>query len=394
MAVRLPRVTPVRRGGVTQTGWGLAALAAVSWVVGERYRWPELTFLATVTGLLLATGLVLVVLPRRIHADLRPRPARVTAGEPAYAVVDVSGRAVRLLPPVIEVPVSDRDGRRACPTGRVTGSAGGSVRLELDLPTAARGVVDVGPATHVRTDPLGLYRRRREVTGSVRLHVWPAVVTLPSLASGIVHDLEGAASNTLVADDLSFHALREYEPGDDPRHVHWKSTARAGSLLVRQFQLTRRTHVTVLLDPEPGSYSASAEFELAVSVAASLAIRAMADDYEVTFGCGREVLTTREPKVLLDLCCRVERGGGTFRDTAVRIATESGGTSLVLVVTGARADPGESRHAVAHFPSGADSVVVRTDLAAAPRATRRDTHTTVEVAELAQLPTLLVRAAS
>ena len=403
MALRPPRlrvpglVRPgVRLGGrVTETGWGLAALATTSWLVGHRYHWPELLLLATVTAIVLALGLLVVLVPRPVQAELQLRPARVTVGEPATAQVDVRGSAVRLLPPVIEVPIGEGRARRSVGAGRtVAGAPRGAVRVEIALPTTRRGVVDVGPATHVRTDPLGLFRRRREVSQVLALHVRPVVTPLPSLASGIVHDLEGVASNKLAASDLSFHALREYVPGDDPRHIHWKSTARAGALLVRQFQLTRRSHATVLLDPSPRAYVSDDEFELAVSVATSAALRALADDYEVTFGCGDDIVTTREPQVMLDLACRVHRGSGTLKETGVRVATVAGGTSLVVVVSGGRSDPTESRHAVAHFPSGADSFLVRADLAAEPRAVRGETHTSVVLGSLDQLFSLLVRASS
>jgi uncharacterized protein (DUF58 family) len=393
MKARRGRTTRVRRRVVSDTGWGLTALALVSWSLGDRYRWPELTLLATVAAGILMAGLVLVALPRRIDAQLRLLPARVTAGEPARALVHVGGRAVRVLPPVVEVPLREEGTLGASAPGvRGARAETGQVRLEMELPTTRRGIVDVGPARHVRSDPLGLFQRRVEVTGTAQLHVRPVVVALPSLASGIVHDLEGAASDKLAESDLSFHALREYEPGDDPRHIHWKSTARAGSLLVRQFQLTRRTHVTVLLDPAPGSYSSTDEFEVAVSVATSLALRALADDYEVTFGCGDDVVTTREPQRLLDFACRVGLSRRSFKDTALKAATASAGTSLVAVVSGGRCDAGESRHAIAHFASDAESFLAKVDSDSEPRATRSDTHTTLELAALAQLPALLVRA--
>ena len=226
------------------------------------------------------------------------------------------------------------------------------------------------------------------------LHVRPVVTQLPSLASGIVHDLEGVASNKLAASDLSFHALREYEPGDDPRHIHWRSTARAGSLLVRQFQLTRRSHATVLLDPVPQAYASEAEFELAVSVAASVALRALLDDFEVSFGCGADLVTTREPQAMLRPSCRLRRGSGTLQEMGVRIATEAGGTSLIVVVSGGRSEPAAVRHGISHLPSTADSFIVRADVGAEPRAVRSDTHTSVVVSELGQLPSLLVRVGS
>ena len=47
--------------------------------------------------------------------------------------------------------------------------------------------------------------------------------------------------------------LRDYAPGDDLRHVHWRSTARRGHLMMRQNETRRRTPVLVMLDVRPGA---------------------------------------------------------------------------------------------------------------------------------------------
>ena len=60
-----------------------------------------------------------------------------------------------------------------------------------------------------------------------------------------------------------FLNLRDYEPGDDLRHVHWRSTARRGQLMVRQNEARRRTPVLVMLDVRPGGHD-RASFERAV----------------------------------------------------------------------------------------------------------------------------------
>ena len=94
---------------------------------------------------------------------------------------------------------------------------------------------------------------------------------LSVFAGGLTNDLDGATSQQLSMSDLAFHALREYVPGDDLRHVHWRSSAKAGELLVRQYHETRRGHVTVLVDGARSSYPRLRDFELAVSVATSIA---------------------------------------------------------------------------------------------------------------------------
>ena len=77
----------------------------------------------------------------------------------------------------------------------------------------------------------------------------------------------------LSSADVSFHALRDYVPGDDRRHIHWKTTARTNKLMVRQFEETRRAHLAISLSINTEEYASEDEFELAISAAASIGRR-------------------------------------------------------------------------------------------------------------------------
>jgi uncharacterized protein (DUF58 family) len=68
-----------------------------------------------------------------------------------------------------------------------------------------------------------------------------------------------------------FRALREYRPGDDPRDIHWRSTARAGEPIIRQYERDASDEYWIVLDT--GAPDAAAG-EAAVEVAASLMARA------------------------------------------------------------------------------------------------------------------------
>jgi uncharacterized protein (DUF58 family) len=82
-----------------------------------------------------------------------------------------------------------------------------------------------------------------------------------------------------------FLTLRDYEPGDDPRRVHWRASARIGELLVRQDEAASPGRVVLLLDTRPHVHDHDS-FELAVEVVASLAVRLRRDQAPV------EVTTT------------------------------------------------------------------------------------------------------
>jgi hypothetical protein len=128
-----------------------------------------------------------------------------------------------------------------------------------------------------RGDPLGLFERAHDRRQAVDLYVHPQTTALEGLSLGHLRDLEGLPVQHLARDDVSFHALREYQPGDDLRHVHWKSTARVGEVMVRQYEETRRSHFVVGLSTLPDEYREAAEFELAISVAGSIGLRALRD---------------------------------------------------------------------------------------------------------------------
>ncbi len=94
---------------------------------------------------------------------------------------------------------------------------------------------------------LGLLRRGIRWTDPVDLFVHPRTVRIAPSAAGLVRDLEGQVSKKITNNDIAFHALRPYVPGDDRRYVHWRTSARIGQLMVRQFEETRRSAA----DPDP-----------------------------------------------------------------------------------------------------------------------------------------------
>ncbi len=99
------------------------------------------------------------------------------------------------------------------------------------------------------------------------------MVALEGVTLGTTQDLDGAPSDQVSMSDLAFHAMREYVRGDDLRHVHWRSSARAGQLHVRQYHDSRRSRALVLVDDDAAAYPGPDAFELAVSVAASVLVR-------------------------------------------------------------------------------------------------------------------------
>ena len=345
-------------GTVTTVGRAVVLVTLLAWAVHHWLGWLEFGVVAATGGCLLAAALVLVLLPQPAHGRLRIDPNRVTAGEPASAEIGVRARWVPLVSPTVRLEVAGETRSLRLPL-----VPPGAERAEtIEVPPMPRGVHLVGPMVHLRTDPLGLLRRRSRWAAAEELLVRPRLTVLRALDPGLISDLEGVPSDHPASSDLAFHALREYVPGDDLRHVHWRSSAKASTLLVRQYVETRRSQATVLLDDRESAYSDGAEFEVAVSAAASLAVRAMRDDFDVTLVCGDLHASSRSVDVLLDATCRITQGDSDLRETARRATVTGGASSLVVVVTGSGCDPGLLRTAGSEFPSDALRVLVRVDL--------------------------------
>ena len=132
-------------------------------------------------------------------------------------------------------------------------------------------------------------------------------------------------------------STREYVPGDDLRHVHWRSSAKADTLQIRQYQDTRRSHLTVVIDDNRDSYADPEDFETAVSAAASIAARAHRDGVDLSMLCGEHAVTGRGLDGVLDACCRIEPGTSdrvVAARQALRLAPQ---TSWLVMVTGGAA---------------------------------------------------------
>jgi uncharacterized protein (DUF58 family) len=121
--------------------------------------------------------------------------------------------------------------------------------------------------------PVGLFRGNRSLIIPGDLLIYPAYQPLKRLRILERHEA-GRWPTTQVGSGEQIIGSRDYRPGDSLRQVHWRSTARRGALVVKEFSNDDRLSLTVVLDlqspakADPGKF---APFETAVRVAASLA---------------------------------------------------------------------------------------------------------------------------
>lgn len=264
---------------VTGAGWVIGLLAIALLVAGPSLRWRELLIGGFFLAFVLLLAVVFVVGRQPLVARLDLARERVIVGERANGYLTLTNpSAQRTRSLVVEFPVGA--GRAAF---ELPSLAPGAVHEELfAIPTAHRAVLDVGPVVAVRADPLGFLRRERHLSRMDTLYVHPKTLRVEGSAAGLVRDLEGRTVPKVSDNDVSFHALRGYVAGDDRRHIHWKSSAKTGTLMVRQFEETRRSHLLTMVSSRLEDYASDDEFEMAISVAGSLGTQALADGQQLS----------------------------------------------------------------------------------------------------------------
>ena len=320
----------------TKTGAAVLILGIGAYLAGWWFGWIELMVLSCgcLVGLLLATPFIIG--RQRLTVERTVSPTKVEVGTPALATIRVENPTRS---PIVWRVIQERVGAQIFPIEVDGLGPGASLERVLNLPTGRRGRIMIGPSVISRADPLGLMRRDVVQTGQDELWVQPRVVPTMPAPIGFAKDLEGPTNDTSPAGDVSFHTLREYSVGDDPRHVHWLSTARTGNLMVKHYVDNRRPHLTVVLDDALGSYSDD-EFEVAVDVAASLGVNGLLNEQPISMYHGTELLLSERrglgPSDLLDALTLVEtRQGSSLDATCSHALDHEPETSVLVVVTGA-----------------------------------------------------------
>ena len=317
-------------GAVTTTGWAVVALIVVGLALAVAFQWVEALAcaLAGVVALVLAAMRVAWRPPHVV--SIRVPNERIVAGQTAVGEISVRNeRARSVRSGIIELPIGTGTGEFVVPP---LGAHETWDEMFL-ISSRHRGLINVGPARAVRSDALGLLRRVRMWDEPVLLHVHPRTVRVPFDATGFQLDVEGVSTGKLSSSDVSFHALRDYEPGDDRRAVHWQSTARLGKLIVRQYEETHRSHHVIVLDTSRDAWDHDT-FETAVSVAGSLGLANLRESRPVSLTTTEGWLPSGVAMRLLDALSEVKARsfGDLSRRVREAVAQRPGVSALTLIV--------------------------------------------------------------
>ncbi len=299
---------------MTSRGVGLLAAGVVVTALGVGLATPVLVYVGLVMmcAVVVAWVWVLVAVEAllRAHASVRRdvSPHPLTAGAPGSVsvTIDVSapGHGARM-----RRAITEHADIREQAASELTGGSGtkasitrgeGTLTLTYGLHPTHRGRWPLGPALLHSVDPFGMLHVDTPVGGPQLAPVWPAVVDLSGTAGALLGHADRVVlgARTPSPDDAS---LRDYREGDDLRRVHWKSSARRGTMLVRSDERAGRRPATVILDlpREPLA------LERSISTAASIAVSVLTSGHPV-----RLVGAGLDPRAIRHLG---ERGGDAAR---------------------------------------------------------------------------------
>ena len=352
---------------VTPAGWLVLVVAAVSLTLSFAFGWQEFTYLGTImlAAFVISTAFLFGRASYGVLIELNPR--RVVVGDRAMGRMVVTNTGPRNLPPTrMELPVG-----RGVAEFQLPAMTPKQEQEELfAVPTNKRAVIVAGPAESVRGDQIGLLRRALKWADAVDLFVHPRTVRLVPSAAGLVRDLEGQVSKKITNNDIAFHALRPYVPGDDRRYVHWRTSARIGQLMVRQFEETRRSQLTMIHSTRSDLYASEEEFELAISVTASIAAQVIRDGTQMNVVSESGVWKTQSVTSMLDASCRVEPVGKLFptiREFARELTKRLPNPSVVMIIGGSNMSTADYRSVQSLFGSDTTQVAFHIELGAQPK---------------------------
>jgi len=172
-----------------------------------------------------------------------------------------------------------------------------------------RGIYRLGTLTLSTSFPFGLFLKQRDVEIPGEVVVWPRAnrgVRTPSPGGGRVPHM-GVSARGAAGTRGEYRSLREYRAGDDPKDIHWRSSARLREPVIREYERDGAETRWICLDTraEPGDPA-----EVAVEVAASLAARAAAEHRPFALVAGAQVVEPGEGpghlEVVLDALARVD----------------------------------------------------------------------------------------
>ena len=287
----LARRTPLRWIGqrmefrITFEGWiYLLALVLVALTALNTGNNLLFLILASLIAVVLMSGILSSIALSGVSMRLE-LPEHIFAGQHLRAVLELENEKLTL--PSFSLRVEAATVKGAPPTPMLATPAyfpylPKQDRLQQIVPMVfpSRGVYRQEAFRITTRFPFGFLQKSRLLDLRTEALVYPSVEPSPEYME-ILPGIEGALESLAKGHGQDLYALREYVPTDSARHVHWKASARFGSLMVREFAHEEDFRVLLVLDPHlpvdsgsdlnPPAAEGLERFDRAVTICASLA---------------------------------------------------------------------------------------------------------------------------
>lgn len=375
-----------RLADVSPLGWSAAIGGSLCLVVFAATGWQGMLAAGVCCWTLIVGAVLLSLGGIGLSATITPSAYRLTVGDTVTVSADIVNRGRTPTPAVQgELAIGHMTERFRIPVLAPDHSA----PVAYAITAHARAVLRIGPLQAARGDPFGMIRRSRMLAAPITVFVHPQTIALPAVEAGAVRDLDGSPAGRIVDDDLDFHGLREYQSGDDRRHIHWLSSSKTGRLMIRQYEDSRRTDTSLTLAVDSDEYADEAEFELAVCVLASIGVQCLTGTRPLHVHAGRHHATVHHAAALLDDCSAItpephhEPG---LMESALRHDPHA---SLHCLIIGSHDEPGRIGLLSAALPPSARCLILQVNRRASRRLRRVGDVTFATVTALDDLPPLM-----
>jgi uncharacterized protein (DUF58 family) len=313
---------------------GLLGGALVLFFLGSNVQAGWLYVLsAFMLGTLIAGWVLPALMVRRV-AVTRSAPVEAFQGRPAEVelVIEDVSFGIRL-----GVAVEDP---HLAPTLAYTPALkpGDRIALRTERTPARRGPQGPTQVVVSSAGPFGVAVARRRIELEGQTLVFPEVVPLgplPFVHAADTHE-RSVHPYPRMGQGPEFMGIREYRPGDGMRNVHWPSTARHGTLIVREFEEETTRRLALIVDTTNDVGTEWTPLDRCCSAAASIAMSALTQGHGARLIAAREgtpdVLARADESQMLDWLARLRPGGGLpLPDLIEAIGDELRGIRTVVV---------------------------------------------------------------
>jgi uncharacterized protein (DUF58 family) len=287
----LARRTPLRWIGykmeykITRAGWlyiaGIIVISLAALNTGNNLLF---LILASLIAVILMSGILSSITLSGVSMRLE-LPEHIFAGQPVRAIMQLENEKLTLPSFSLRVEAAKtKDSPAAAvletPVYFPYLAKKSHAQQNVPITFARRGVYRQDAFSIVTRFPFGFLQKSHRVELRTEALVYPSVEPTEDFFE-IVPGLQGVLESLNKGRGQDLYALRDYLPTDSARHVHWKASARLGSLMVREFTREDDCRVLLVLDPHvpvqdaqsttAPSREAAERFERAVTLCAGIA---------------------------------------------------------------------------------------------------------------------------